>query len=194
MRSPTPKAIFPPYFPTYLKFIQNDPCFRNKYVLSDFSSIEYLQVSPFYWIVQNISQIKRASTKAGAVQFGEPLLLDWSQVPRLDLVIVASVAVGVNGVRLGKGLGYAELEWAVLVELGVVSERTLVLTTVHEDQVTSTSFFLKLSCYSRNQCGFTACSCVFIVITSVWANQGNYFENATACSKPTLKTTVATQL
>ena len=46
------------------------------------------------------------------------------------------MAVGVNGVRLGKGLGYAELEWAILVELGVVSERTLVLTTVHEDQVT----------------------------------------------------------
>ncbi len=26
------------------------------------------------------------------------------------------------------------------------------------------------------------------------SNQGNYFENATACSKRTLKTTVATQL
>jgi len=29
---------------------------------------------------------------------------------------------------------------------------------------------------------------------SLWANQRNYFENATACSKRTLKTTVATQL
>ena len=28
----------------------------------------------------------------------------------------------------------------------------------------------------------------------VGSNQGNYFENATACSKSTLKTTVATQL
>jgi len=28
----------------------------------------------------------------------------------------------------------------------------------------------------------------------VGSNQGNYFENATACSKRTLKTTVATQL
>jgi len=28
----------------------------------------------------------------------------------------------------------------------------------------------------------------------VWANQGNYFENATTCSKRTLKTTVAMQL
>jgi len=28
----------------------------------------------------------------------------------------------------------------------------------------------------------------------VGSNQGNYFENATACGKRTLKTTVATQL
>jgi len=31
-------------------------------------------------------------------------------------------------------------------------------------------------------------------ITLVWANQRNYFENSTACSKRTLKTCVATQL
>jgi len=30
------------------------------------------------------------------------------------------------------------------------------------------------------------------VITLVGSNQGHYFENATACSKRTLKTTVAT--
>ncbi len=41
---------------------------------------------------------------------------------------------------------------------------------------------------------FTACGCVFKEITLVVSNQGNYFENATACSKRTLKTTVATQL
>ncbi len=38
------------------------------------------------------------------------------------------------------------------------------------------------------------CSCVFKEIALVGSNQGNYFENATACSKRTLKTTVATQL
>jgi len=34
---------------------------------------------------------------------------------------------------------------------------------------------LKLSCDSRFQRAFTACVCVFKVITLVWANQGNYF-------------------
>jgi len=38
------------------------------------------------------------------------------------------------------------------------------------------------------------CSCVFKEITLVDSNQGNYIENATACSKRTLKTRVATQL
>jgi hypothetical protein len=41
---------------------------------------------------------------------------------------------------------------------------------------------------------FTACGCVVKEITLVDSNQGNYFENATACSKRTLKTTVTTQL
>ncbi len=41
---------------------------------------------------------------------------------------------------------------------------------------------------------FTPCGCVFKEITLVSSNQGNYFEYATACSKRTLKTTVATQL
>ncbi len=53
---------------------------------------------------------------------------------------------------------------------------------------------LKLRCDSRFQHAFTACNCVFKVMTLVGSNQGNYFENATACSKRMLKTTVATQL
>jgi len=53
---------------------------------------------------------------------------------------------------------------------------------------------LKLRCDSRFQHAFAACSCVFKVITLVWANQRNYFENATTCSKRMRKTLVATQL
>ncbi len=54
---------------------------------------------------------------------------------------------------------------------------------------------LKLRCDSRFQRAFTAYISVFKVITVVYSNQRNYFENATACSKRTLnKMTVATQL
>ncbi len=53
----------------------------------------------------------------------------------------------------------------------------------------------KLSCESRFQGAFTACCCVFKVITLGCPNQSNYFKNATAaCSKSTLKTTVVTRL
>jgi len=52
----------------------------------------------------------------------------------------------------------------------------------------------KLDCDSRFQRAFIACSCVLKVSTLVWANQRNYFENATACSKRMRKTLVATQL
>ncbi len=54
--------------------------------------------------------------------------------------------------------------------------------------------WLKLRCDTRFQHAFTACSCIFKVITLVGSNQGNFFENVTACSKRTLKMTVATQL
>jgi len=47
------------------------------------------------------------------------------------------------------------------------------------------SVSLKLSCDSRFQRAYTACCCVFKVITLAWANQGNYFENANACCKQT---------
>jgi len=53
---------------------------------------------------------------------------------------------------------------------------------------------LKLSCDNRFQHAFTACSCVFKVITLVWANQRNFFENAFTCSKRMRKTLVETQL
>jgi hypothetical protein len=53
---------------------------------------------------------------------------------------------------------------------------------------------VKLRCDSRFQRAFTACSCVFKVITLIGSNQGNYFENATACSKRMRITLVATQL
>jgi len=83
------------------------------------------------------SLIYKASSKKGAAQLGVPLNLDWSQVDKIDLVVVASVAVSPSGVRLGKGMGYAELEWGILYELGVVNSETKVITTVHDCQVLS---------------------------------------------------------
>jgi len=54
---------------------------------------------------------------------------------------------------------------------------------------------VKLRCDERFTHAFTACSCVFTLITLVGVNHGNFFENATVCSSKRMrKTLVATQL
>lgn len=76
---------------------------------------------------------KLAASIGGAFKYGEKLgLSDLSQV---DAIVVGSVAVSQNGARVGKGEGYSEIEYAILRQLGVVDERTKVLTTVHDVQV-----------------------------------------------------------
>ena len=65
---------------------------------------------------------------------------DWSNCKHIDVVVVGSVAVAYpSGRRLGKGLGFAEIEWATLYHLGIVDQSTIVMTTVHENQIVSDS-------------------------------------------------------
>jgi 5-formyltetrahydrofolate cyclo-ligase len=53
----------------------------------------------------------------------------------VDLVITGCVAVGLDGARLGKGGGFADLEFALAGAAGLIGPRTLVATTVHELQL-----------------------------------------------------------
>ena len=55
----------------------------------------------------------------------------------MELVVVGSVAVDRRtGRRIGKGEGFADLEWALAASNhgGAVSKNTLVATTVHDCQ------------------------------------------------------------
>ncbi len=75
-----------------------------------------------------------AVTIGGAARWGRGV--DPRELPRIDVVIVGSVAVSPGtGARLGKSHGYAELEWGLLAELGKVGEETPVVTTVHDVQL-----------------------------------------------------------
>jgi 5-formyltetrahydrofolate cyclo-ligase len=56
-------------------------------------------------------------------------------VPPVDAIVVGSVAVTAEGVRVGKGEGFSDLEFAILWELGAADEDTPVVTTVHDRQV-----------------------------------------------------------
>jgi len=77
--------------------------------------------------------IPRAATIKGAFIFGK-CVKPWD-LPVIDLVVIGSVAVNVNGIRIGKGGGYAELEYAILREFNKVNDLTPIVTTVHDMQI-----------------------------------------------------------
>ena len=52
-----------------------------------------------------------------------------------DLVVCGTVAVNREGVRVGKGGGFADLELALLTEAGLVDDATTIVTTVHSYQL-----------------------------------------------------------
>jgi 5-formyltetrahydrofolate cyclo-ligase len=76
---------------------------------------------------------RRASSIAGASASARTVAVE--DLDPVDLVITGCVAVTEDGVRLGKGGGFADLEFALASEAGMIGERTLVVTTVHERQV-----------------------------------------------------------
>src|SRR5699024_2462094 len=53
----------------------------------------------------------------------------------VDAIVCGSVAANPSGVRIGKGAGYSDIEMALLAHAGLVTEETLVVTTVHDLQV-----------------------------------------------------------
>ena len=58
-----------------------------------------------------------------------------AELAPVDLVVTGCVAVGEDGARLGKGGGFADLEFALAGAAGLIGPETLVVTTVHELQL-----------------------------------------------------------
>lgn len=76
-----------------------------------------------------------ASSIKGATQLGR--LVHPDEMNPVDLIVCGSVAVNRRGERLGKGGGYSDLEYAVALSLGLISEGTPIVTTVHPIQLLS---------------------------------------------------------
>jgi 5-formyltetrahydrofolate cyclo-ligase len=53
----------------------------------------------------------------------------------VDLIVCGTVAVNRQGVRVGKGGGFSDLELALLTEEGLVDDATTIVTTVHPLQL-----------------------------------------------------------
>ncbi|RXM29541.1 Methenyltetrahydrofolate synthase domain-containing protein [Acipenser ruthenus] len=75
----------------------------------------------------------RLATLQGVKEYSVPIGLD-AKV-QVDLVVVGSVAVSEKGWRIGKGEGFADMEYAMMVSMGAVSQSTIVVTIVHDCQV-----------------------------------------------------------
>lgn len=75
--------------------------------------------------------LRAAASLSRGRPFAEPVPV--RELPEMDVIVAGSVAVTLDGRRLGKGHGYSDLEYAILRELG--HPPAPVATTVHELQV-----------------------------------------------------------
>ena len=76
---------------------------------------------------------RRAASISGAARAGRRIGV--AELRPVDLVVCGSVAVNREGARVGKGGGFSDLEFALLVEAGLIGPETVVATTVHPLQV-----------------------------------------------------------
>lgn len=77
--------------------------------------------------------LRTCSTSQGIKEYSSPISLE--DKVKVDLVIVGSVAVTKEGLRIGKGEGYADMEFAMMTAMGAVNQDTIIVTTVHDDQI-----------------------------------------------------------
>ncbi|MFP3952424.1 MAG: 5-formyltetrahydrofolate cyclo-ligase [Candidatus Bathyarchaeia archaeon] len=78
-------------------------------------------------------QVNYAATIKGSNRYGEKLEI--TKLPEVDLIVCGSVAITKNGRRIGKGGGYSDLEFAILLEAGLIEEEIPIATTIHELQL-----------------------------------------------------------
>jgi 5-formyltetrahydrofolate cyclo-ligase len=90
---------------------------------------------PFYLLdPEDLADPPRAASSiTGAARSARRVGVD--AVGPVDLVVCGCVAVAADGSRLGKGGGFADLEFAVASDAGLLGPDTPVATTVHELQL-----------------------------------------------------------
>jgi 5-formyltetrahydrofolate cyclo-ligase len=79
------------------------------------------------------AQVREAATIKGALRHGKVVAVE--EIPEIDFVLCGSVAVNLSGARVGKGGGFSDLEYGVLIEEGKIDAHTHVATTLHPIQI-----------------------------------------------------------
>jgi 5-formyltetrahydrofolate cyclo-ligase len=90
---------------------------------------------PFYRLdpAELVEPSERLAERRRAADVAPTVPLD--NIPAIDFVICGSVAVNHDGVRVGKGAGYTDIEVALLAGAGLLKPDATIVTTVHELQV-----------------------------------------------------------
>lgn len=91
--------------------------------------LKKLEKSEKYSILETV-------TRWGIEHLGKNISVDGKLY--IDLLIVGSVAVSKDGHRIGKGKGFADLEFALLKEMKAIDDNTVIITVVHDLQVFET--------------------------------------------------------
>jgi 5-formyltetrahydrofolate cyclo-ligase len=93
------------------------------------------QAEPFFLLDPASLEVspRQASSIKGASGLGRTVAVE--DLEPVDLVVTGCVAVDRTGARLGKGGGFADLEYALASAAGLIGPHTVIATTVHPVQV-----------------------------------------------------------
>nr|ACO15422.1 Methenyltetrahydrofolate synthetase domain-containing protein [Caligus clemensi] len=111
-----------------------------------YSNIKDLKQYDFIYCIlskdlKSPQDVRIASTKKGLIKYGTPMRVGFkSSIKKIDMMVVPSVVVSTNGVRIGTGKGLEDLEWGMLFDIGAVTEDTVVVTIVADEQVVTNEF------------------------------------------------------
>jgi 5-formyltetrahydrofolate cyclo-ligase len=82
------------------------------------------------------NEVAYAATLDGMDHYGRPVDLDEvAKLGHIGLLVTGGSAVNYEGLRIGKGHGYFDLEWALLSEVSSTDESTEIVDIVHDCQV-----------------------------------------------------------
>lgn len=92
-------------------------------------------LKPFYLLDPGALElpVTEAAGKKGAAERARQVGVE--AMRPIDVVVCGSVAVNRSGARIGKGAGYSDLEVALLLEAGLVTDETVIVAPVHQLQV-----------------------------------------------------------
>lgn len=75
---------------------------------------------------------EKCATIKGATKYGKPI--HPSNMPPIDLIVTGVVATDTEGKRLGKGGGYTDLEFVVLLKFDLIDITIPIISTLHPVQ------------------------------------------------------------